>query len=194
MRTMKLGILIAALAGGTFALVRMSANDPSVRGQDANVETRGTNTSGAPIVGTTGTTDSTSGFVANAAEMNANETALAALAVKNATKDDIRRFAAELERDHTAASAELKQLAERRSWAFPQSMDSLQAQALQGLQHASGPEFDRAFVDAMVTSHEKALAAYRAAAASSSDADLRAFAAKQLPTLENHLNHARRLK
>ena len=194
MRHMKLGILIAALVVGTFAFMRMRANDPSVRGQDANVETRGTNTSGAPIVGTSGSTGSASGFVAHAAEMNANETALAALAVKNATKDDVRRFAAELERDHKAASEELKQLAARRSWAFPQSMDALQAQALQGLRLATGPEFDQAFVGAMVTSHEKALAAYRAAAASSSDADLRAFAAKQLPTLENHLNHARRLK
>ena len=194
MRNMKLGILLAALVIGTFVILRISANDPSVRGQDANVETRGTNTSGAPVVGTTGSTDTTSGFVANAAEMNANETALAALAIRNATKDDVRQFAAELERDHKASSAELKQLAARRGWGFPQSMDALQAQALQGLQQARGPEFDRAFVDAMVTSHEKALAAFRTAAASASDADLRAYAAKQLPTLENHLNHARRLK
>jgi putative membrane protein len=194
MRNIKLVGFLAVIIAGTFIFMRATSNNPSVRGQDPNVTTRGTNTAGAPIVGTSGSTDTTSGFLANVAEMNAAESALAALAVKNAAKDEIRTFAAELERDHKTASEELRRLAAAKNWAFPQSLDALQAQALQGLQQARGPEFDRAFIDAMITSHEKAVATFRSAAASASDADVKAFASRQLPTLENHLNHARSLK
>jgi putative membrane protein len=194
MRHLKLVILILAIVIGTAVLIRIAGNDPSVRGQDANVETRGTNHGGVPIVGTSGSTDTTAGFVMEAAEMNGAEVALAVLAARNASSESVRAFAAELERDHKAAAEELKSLAERKSWAFPQSLDSLQTQALQGLQQARGPEFDRAFIDAMITSHEKAIAVFRAQAQSATDPDLRAFAQKQLPTLENHLTHARSLK
>ena len=194
MRHLKLVILILIAVVGTGVLIRVAANDPSVSGQDAQVETRGTNKDGAPMVGTSGSTDPTAGFVMEAAEMNGAETALAALAVRNAGNDRVRALAVELERDHKAATEALKALAARKSWAFPQSLDSLQAQALQGLQQARGPEFDRAFVDAMIRSHEKAVAMFRREAQSAPDGDLRAFAAKQLPALENHLTHARSIK
>ena len=190
----KLVLFLFAAVIATAAFMHFASKDPSVRGQDANVETRGTNTAGAPIVGTSGSTDPAAGFVMQAAEMNAAEAALAALAMRNGSKEEVKTFAAELERDHKAATEELRGLAARKNWAFPQSLDSLQAQALQGLQQARGPEFDRAFVDAMVASHEKAVAIFRREAQSAADADLRAFAQKQLPTLENHLTHARSLK
>ena len=48
MRHIKLIIALVVLVVGGAALMRWSANDPSVRGQDANVETRGTNTAGMP--------------------------------------------------------------------------------------------------------------------------------------------------
>lgn len=220
MRHTKLIVLLVLLVVGTFVAIRLSGNDPSVRGQDANVETRGTNTAGLPIA-TSGSTDPAAGsssghdgrngpaasaagvasggftdggFVAEAAEMNATETALADLAARNATDNEVKAFAAELLRDHKAAGEELKAMAADKQWAFPQSLDAMQQQALQALQRAHGPEFDRAFVDAMVTSHERAVAAFRNASASATDAGLRAFAQKQLPALEKHLTHARQLR
>ncbi len=212
MRHIKLIIALVVLVVGGAALMRWSANDPSVRGQDANVETRGTNTAGmpgdavepagTPQPGSTATPAGTSGanaggdaaFVADAAGMNATETALADLAQRNATDTAVKRYAAELHRDHTAAARELSALAARKQWAYPAALDILQAQALQGLQRAEGPAFDRAFVEAMVASHERAIQDFRTAAASASDAELKAFAAKQLPVLEAHLQRARNLQ
>lgn len=194
MRHIKLVIFLAIVVIGGYVFMRTASNNPSVRGQDPNIETRATNTSGTPLVGTSGSTDSTGGFVAQAAEMSAAELALAQLAERNATSGDVKTFASALVRDHVAAGEELKALAARKGWGYPQSLDALQAQALQGLQQMRGPEFDRAFVDAMVTAHEKAVAAFTQAAASSSDPDLKAFAGKHLPALQNHLAHARELR
>jgi putative membrane protein len=219
MRHTKLFIFLAVLFVGTIAFFAATANNPSVRGQDANVETRGNNTAGAPLVGTSGSTDpaagSTSGhdgrtgpspatagawhgeagFVTEAAQMNASEVALSDVAQRRASREEVKRYAAELHRDHRAATEELKALASRKNWAFPQSMDALQAQALQALERAeTGPVFDRAYIDAMITSHERALASFTVASTAAGDADLKAFAAKHLPTLQRHLDHARSLK
>lgn len=215
-RHIKLVIFVAILAAGAGLLLKATANDPSVRGQDPNVETRGTNTAGAPLVGTSGATDPAAGstaghdgrsgpragegwrgdggFVSDAAEMNAAEVALSRLAERRATSQDARAFAAELQRDHSAASSELRALAQRKQWAYPTATDTLHAQALQALDRAQSAEFDRAFVDAMVASHEKALASFRLAAASAADPELKAWAAKQIPALERHLQHARQLQ
>lgn len=210
MRHIKLIIALVVLVVGSAALIRWSANAPSVRGQDANVETRGTNrggmpeeapqpagTSGAAVPAAAVTEPAVAGdaaFVADAAGMNATETALADLAQRNATDPQVKRYAAELHRDHTAAAAELSVLASRRQWPYPGTLDVLQAQALQGLQRAEGTAFDRAFVEAMVSSHERAIQDFTAAAASASDAELKAFAAKQLPVLKAHLQRARHLQ
>lgn len=216
MRHIKLVIFLAIVAVGIGVFMKATANNPSVRGQDPNVETRGTNTAGSPLVGTSGATDPAAGstaghdgrsgprlgeawrgdggFVSDAAEMNAAEVGLSRLAERRATAANVKTFAAELQRDHTAAGNELKALAGRKQWALPEAMDALHAQALQALDRAQSAEFDRAYVDAMVASHEKALASFRLAAASATDAELKSWVAKQIPALERHLAHARQLQ
>lgn len=217
MRHAKLVIFLAVLGAGTLFFFWKTSSDPSVRGQDANVETRGSNTAGLPLVGTSGATDPAAGsssghdgrtgadpggagvwrgdggFITEAADMNANETALGDLARRRATSADVRHFAEALHRDHAAAAKELEALAGRKQWAYPQSVDALQAQALQALDREQGPEFDRAFVDAMIAAHERAIRSFTMAAASASDPELKAFAQKQLPILQRHLDHARSL-
>lgn len=218
MRHLKLVIVLVVLVVGGLILFGIAARDTAVRGQDPNVETRGTNTAGVPLAGTSGTTDPTAasssghdgrtgpavegagfwrgdaGFVAEAAEMNVMEAALAGLAGRRATSEEVRQFASALRTDHKAASDELKALAGSKRWAYPRSMDSLQTQALQALDRSQGPEFDRAFVDAMVSSHERAIRSFTMAAASAADPELKAFAQKQLPVLHAHLRRARSLK
>lgn len=218
MRHLKLVIVLAVLAAGTLIVFRVAANDPSVRGQDANVETRGNNTAGLPLAGTSGSTDPAAasssghdgrigpaaegaggwrgdgGFVSEAAEMNSTETALAELAERRATSHDVRQFAAAIKADHRAAADELKALAAKKQWAYPLALDALQAQALQALDRAQGPEFDRAFVDAMKTAHDRAVRSFAMAAESAADPELKALAAKHLATLQHHLDRANRLR
>jgi putative membrane protein len=55
----------------------------------------------------------------------------------------------------------------------------------------SGAEFDRKYMEEMVKDHEKDVAAFQRESTSGSDADLKAWAAKTLPTLREHLQLAR---
>jgi putative membrane protein len=58
------------------------------------------------------------------------------------------------------------------------------------LEKLSGAQFDRAYMSEMVADHKKDVAEFRKQSTSGKDSDLKAFAAKTLPTLEDHLKMA----
>ncbi len=58
----------------------------------------------------------------------------------------------------------------------------------------SPAQFDKEYVTAMVEDHEKDVAKFRRMSQELQDADLRARAARMLPTLEDHLRSVRALK
>lgn len=59
---------------------------------------------------------------------------------------------------------------------------------------ATGAAFDRGFVEAQVKAHQEAIALFEQQANGGGDADLKAFAQKQLPGLRNHLKQAQDLQ
>lgn len=59
---------------------------------------------------------------------------------------------------------------------------------------ASGTAFDRGFLDAQVKAHQEAIALFEKQANGNGDAELKAFAQKQLPGLRNHLKQAQDLQ
>jgi putative membrane protein len=61
------------------------------------------------------------------------------------------------------------------------------------LAKTSGGDFDREFIAAQVKGHEEALQMYKDQAKNGANADLKAFAAKTIPTIEEHLRQAQEL-
>ena len=59
---------------------------------------------------------------------------------------------------------------------------------------AGGAAFDRGFIEAQVKAHQEAIALFEAQANGGGDAELKAFAQKQLPALRNHLKQAQDLQ
>ena len=55
------------------------------------------------------------------------------------------------------------------------------------LQKLSGAQFDRAYMDDMVADHKEDVAEFEKQAKSGSDAAIKGFASKTLPTLQEHL-------
>ena len=72
-------------------------------------------------------------------------------------------------------------------------MDKEHAAMMSKLSSLSGNEFDKAFIRAAVKDHEKAVKAFEKESTKADDADVRAFATKTLPTLQEHLQIARDL-
>jgi putative membrane protein len=75
-----------------------------------------------------------------------------------------------------------------------QQAGSAANQQTQPWMSASGAAFDRGFIEAQVKAHQEAIALFEKQANGGGDADLKAFAQKQLPALRNHLKQAQDLQ
>jgi putative membrane protein len=112
------------------------------------------------------------------------------VAVAKATLDGVRRFAQRMVDDHGKAQARLQPLAASKGVTLPTMPSPEQQRQVDRLGRQPGAEFDRAYMAEMVAAHRKDLAAFRDAARNAKDAEVKAFAAAQLPTLEDHLREA----
>ena len=130
-------------------------------------------------------------FVKKAAAGGTTEVELAKLAQQKAEHADVKAFAAKLESDHTAANRDLKELASSKHITLAEgpSHGALHAK----LEKLSGAAFDKAYVAAMVDDHVKDVKAFEKVANGSGDSDIKAFAAKTLPTLKDHLQQVQEL-
>ena len=94
-------------------------------------------------------------FVKKAADGGMAEVALAKLAQEKASNADVKSFAAKLEKDHSQANDELKEVASKKSITLPtEPCEELQGHPRQ-LAKLSGAEFDKADVSAMLDDHQK---------------------------------------
>jgi putative membrane protein len=96
--------------------------------------------------------------------------------------------------DHSKANAELAELATAKGAALATELEGEHEVAFRHLLSLNGAEFDKAYMEHMVADHEKDVAEFRGAPNTAQDADLKAWAAKTLPTLEQHLALARQVK
>lgn len=113
------------------------------------------------------------------------------LAAKNASPDDVRQFGQRMVDDHTKANNELKPLAAKKGVTLPAELDPKHKAMQDKLSKLKGAELDRAYMSHMVSAHEQAVALFQKQAKDGKDAELRGFAAKTLPLLQQHLKMAR---
>ena len=112
------------------------------------------------------------------------------IAEQRAANDKVKQFGARMVQDHSKANEELKQLASGKGLQLPSAPDAHSKEMMAKLQKLSGAEFDRAYMDHMVKEHKKDVAEFKKEAGSGKDPQIKAFAAKTLPTLEEHLKMA----
>lgn len=126
-------------------------------------------------------------FAMNGAQANMAEIALGRLATQKSQNPEVKRFVQRLIADHTQANTALKPLASKKNITLPPDVKPEQKATYDRLAKLSGAEFDREFMALMVTNHQKSEAAYQAESTNGADPELKAFAAKLLPTIEEHL-------
>ena len=107
---------------------------------------------------------------------------------------DVKLFAQQMITDHEAAAEEFKAAAVKAGRGAPASdIDEEHARKVEDLKTASGPAFDKLYVEQQVKAHEDAVALFTAYSKSAEEGPVRKFAEETLPTLEKHLTHARGL-
>lgn len=134
-------------------------------------------------------------FVDNAASSDLLEIESGRLATERATDPGLKQFGEQMIADHSAASSELKSLAQSKGITPPAAMLPRHQKLYDQLVKAEdGEKFDDAYRKLMVSSHKEAVTLFDKTARTAKDPDVKAFAAKTLPTLQQHGAHAKTLK
>lgn len=141
----------------------------------------------------TGQEDDSNDFVVKAAAGGLLEVELGRLVQEKAQSAEVKAFGKMMMDDHSKANEELKALAARKNITLPGSLGEDEQKHVSELRELSGAEFDKKYVDMMVEDHKKDIDLFEEAAEDEKDADLKAFAAQQLPTLRQHLDRIKAL-
>lgn len=133
-------------------------------------------------------------FVVTAAADGMAEVAAGKMAVTKAVSTRIKSFATMMVNDHSKAGNELAKIAQNESITIPTGPDTTQQKKATELSKKTGKAFDKAYVDAMVDGHKKAVSLFEDASKNLKDTTLRAFAIRTLPTLKMHLDSINAIK
>lgn len=159
--------LVCAFAGLTFGTSQVHAADPTSKLKAAD-ET----------------------FVKTASQHGLGEAQIAALGVKKGAREDVKALAEKMVTDHTAANTELAALAKSKGVMLSTVTDPNDTEKMKDLENEpTGKEFDAAFLNQLEADHKKTIDLFEDAADDSEDAEVKAWAAKMLPTLRAHLEH-----
>lgn len=126
-------------------------------------------------------------FFKNAGELNMTEVSLGQLAQEKAFSPEVKALGATLVADHTAMTTDLTALAKQKGVEMTIEPTARQKTMLAAFKDKTGAEFDREFREHVAKDHEKAIKMFTDAGKDSKDADVKAFAAKNLASLQAHL-------
>jgi putative membrane protein len=136
------------------------------------------------------TTPGDGSFVTKAVRGGLAEVEMGNLAKQRASNDKVKEFGQKMIDDHSKANDELRALATRKGLSVPGSVDSDTRATMKRLSGLHGAAFDRAYMKDMVDDHEKDVADFQRESQDGADDDMKAFAAKTLPILKQHLKMA----
>src|SRR5436190_2759810 len=131
-------------------------------------------------------------FVKEAATGGMAEVELSKIAQKSENAA-VKSFADRMVRDHTAANQELTTIASSLGIDVPKVLDPEHEQIRQKLATLHGKALDEQYMKGMVEDHDKTVDLFQQEGRSGSSAQLKQFAQKTLPTLQEHQKMAREL-
>jgi putative membrane protein len=129
-------------------------------------------------------------FVETAAQGGMAEVKLGQLATQKAQSDQVKQFGQRMVDDHTKANDQLKQVASTKGVNLPSDMDKSSQREYDKLSKMSGAQFDREYMDHMVSDHKKDISEFQKQAKNGKDPDVKQFASSTLPVLQQHLQLA----
>lgn len=132
-------------------------------------------------------------FVKKAASGGMLEVELGKVAAKMAKNDDIKKFGERMVKDHTKANEELKTAAKAAGVEVPAKLTDEHAKHFDMFANYKGTDFDRDYAKHMLKDHEEDVALFTRASKELKSKELKDFATKTLPVLQQHLEEAKKL-
>ena len=133
-------------------------------------------------------------FVVDTAGHGMAEVELGKLAGEKALNSKVKAFGQQMVTDHGRAGEELKSLAAAKNITLPTTVPATHQATKDRLSKLSGAAFDKAYVAEMVKGHQSASAAFHKEESTGKDNEIKAWAAKTVTTVDEHLKMARDLQ
>ena len=137
--------------------------------------------------------DDVAKFAVKAANAGMTEVELGKMAEEKGSKS-IKEYGIMMVKDHTKAGYELKRLAAEKNITLPSAVSDEMRKHIDDLSKKSGKEFDKDYLDMMVSDHKDVIDGFEGMAKNSKDAAFKNFAVKTLPTLYKHLGAAKAIE
>lgn len=132
-------------------------------------------------------TVSDTAFMKKAANGGMTEVSLGKLAGEKGESKEVKDFGEKMVTDHTKIGDNLKEVAGKLGVTLPEKIDATHQKKIDEMEKKSGAAFDKAYVNAMVTAHEKDIAAFEEAGKETKNEDLKKFIDDSVPTMKEHL-------
>jgi putative membrane protein len=133
-------------------------------------------------------------IVMDIAHGNMAEIEAAKMAQGKAQDEKVKTFAQQMIDDHTKALADVQQLATAKGLTMPAEVDKSHKAAADKLGAKSGAAFDKAYMaQSGVADHKKMHRMLVSAEKKAKDPDVKALAAKMMPTIDQHLKAAQQM-
>ncbi len=172
--------------GAAFALLVLTGCAQTQRAADTTIAA-----AKAQVNPTLSTTDAT--FMTTAARGGLAEVQMGQLAQRNGRSAAVKQFGQQMVSQHGRSNQEMIALAQQKQITPPGTMGAEHQRIYDDLAKLRGSAFDRAYAEAMVRDHQEDLRLYQEEAANGTDPDVKAFAARHVPLLQEHLRMAQRL-
>jgi putative membrane protein len=133
-------------------------------------------------------------FISQAAYGSFGEIALGEVATERASSPAVREFGQMMVQEHTRMNEELAAIASEKGVTPPTAPDPGRQAVGAQLGELQGAAFDRQYIQQQLADHETTLTLFQGEIESGQDPQLRAFAQKYAPVVQEHVAMLRRLE
>ncbi|KAA5532720.1 DUF4142 domain-containing protein [Taibaiella lutea] len=130
-------------------------------------------------------------FAVMATNAGMTEIEASKLALNTSSNANVKKYAQMIIDEHTAAGSKLGALATSKNISVPTVLSTDSQDKINDLGKKTGKDFDKAYIDMMVSDHKDAVDAFQKENTNTTDGDLKAFTAETIPVLQKHLDDAK---
>jgi putative membrane protein len=143
-----------------------------------------------PSTGTVSDITADMPFIRQAGSSNQMEIRLGQVAQSRGSNSAVKQFGQRMVDDHTRLQNQLTAVVTNTGVSYTPTMDSRHQQLASRLERLSGADFDRAYMQAMIQTHQDAVNQFQAQSQSARSTQVRNLASGSLPLLQQHLSLA----
>lgn len=138
--------------------------------------------------------EESSAFLVRLANTGMTEAKLTTMALSRAENKSVKELAANLSQDHHGLNSTVKELAAQKKIVLPENISEENQKEINELDKKSGKDFDKMFINLIISKHQNSIDLFEKAIAKTKDYDIKTFAEKTLLLLKAHLESAKLLQ